>query len=123
MEMRLFLLAAETCLEELEWDQKNYDSIRDTRIKPNEKPTQAVLNSPYVDVTVLVDSEEQLVLSKSKQLRVREVHDHRDTLDQEIVDAVSIATSNSLPLPTGKDSLNVDIHTFTERQFTTRLRS
>ena len=74
-----------------------------------------------VELTALVDLDEEVVKAQSQELGVRAFTDYRELLDAGIVDAVSIATPHHLHAIIGLECLKAGVHVFTEKPLANRV--
>ncbi|MEN8106971.1 MAG: Gfo/Idh/MocA family oxidoreductase [Pseudomonadota bacterium] len=82
---------------------------------------QRVMEDGRVELTALVDVDEESLRATASELRVRGFSDYRDMLDADVVDAVSIAVPHHLHAEIGLACLEAGVHIFLEKPFANRL--
>lgn len=82
---------------------------------------QRVLEDERVELTALVDVNEESLGAAAGRLNVRGFADYRAMLDAGVVDAVSIATPHHLHAEIGLECLRAGVHIFLEKPFANRL--
>ena len=74
-----------------------------------------------IDLTAIVDIDEDYLQATSQELGVQAFTDHREMLDAGIVDAVAIATPHGTHYSIGMDCLRAGVHVLIEKPLATRV--